>query len=386
MAWTEPLFLCLGFSGLLLVAVHIANGTNVSLLVSAALIAAAVLTRYAGIAFAATGFLGILALGRESLRGRALKGLLFAAVALLPAGSWGIANLMVVGTATGRQLVFHPIQIGHATQALNTLASWLLIPEGVSGYLKLAVLLGLGGLGLIASRRASEMLGTAEKAQASGEGGTGRALVPLLAGFIAIYGLFLLISLSFFDANIPFDDRILSPIYLAGIVLFLFLCGEAIRLRPGMHVTQFALAGLTILFALGLMSGTVGRILDGYWNGIGFNSLAWHDSPTLASLEEIPGDRPVFSNSPEAIYLHSGRAALRVPRVFQLSDQMPNPEYSTEMEAMGLRLAEEAGMIVYFHAIQGRSLPSEADLEQALPLTSLVSTSDGAIYVLDPAR
>jgi hypothetical protein len=382
MAWTEPMFLWLGFSGLLLLAVHLGEGGNASLFVSAVLIAVAVLTRYAGIAFVATGSLGILTLSREGLRGRALKSLLFAAVASLPTSLWGIANLMAVGTVTGRQLVFHPIQIGHATQALSTLASWLLIPASASGYLKLAVLLGLCALGGVAIRRSMKMRGAAPKGGAYGETHARRVLASLLVSFAAIYGFFLLISLSLFDGNIPFDDRILSPVYLVGSVFFVFLGGEALRPRSRMRVTQFALAGLVVLFSLGLMSRAVGRILDGYWRGIGFNSLAWRDSPTLASLEQIPSETPLFSNSPEAIYLHSGRVALRLPRVFQPSDQTPNPEYSGEVEAMARRLAEEAGVIVYFGAIRGRSLPSEADLEEALPLTSLVSTSDGTIYVL----
>jgi hypothetical protein len=386
MAWTEPLFLCLGFAGVFLLAVHLGEGEKVPLLVSAVLIAVAVLTRYAGIAFAATGFVGILALSRESMRGRALKSLLFAAAALLPVCLWSIASLMVVGTATGRQLVFHPIQVGHAAQALNTVASWLLVPVNASGYLKLVVLIGLFALGAVAVRGSSNAREATPRAYAYGGNDTGRSLVCLLVSFTAIYGLFLLISLSLFDANIPFDDRILSPVYLAGIVVLVSLSGEALRRRSVTHVTRIAVAGLVILFSLGLISRSAGRILDGYSNGIGFNSLAWRDSPTLASLEQIPGDSPVFSNSPEAIYLHSGRSALRLPRVFQLSDQTRNPEYSTEMEAMGRRLAEEAGVIVYFGAIRGRSLPSEADLERALPLTSLVSTSDGTIYIFNSAR
>ena len=55
-----------------------------------------------------------------------------------------------------------------------------------------------------------------------GAGLYGMLLFAVLAVFIAVYAVFLIISISFVDANTPLDDRILSPAYAAGVVILLY--------------------------------------------------------------------------------------------------------------------------------------------------------------------
>src|SRR5262245_59310903 len=83
-ALSEPLFLLLGFSGLLLLARHLEQPGDAALLAAALSIGLATLTRYVGLALVVTGLLAILLASNLPGRRRARSAALFAAASLLP--------------------------------------------------------------------------------------------------------------------------------------------------------------------------------------------------------------------------------------------------------------------------------------------------------------
>jgi 4-amino-4-deoxy-L-arabinose transferase-like glycosyltransferase len=70
MAWTEPLFLFLGFSGFVLLAIYLQNSRRGYLILSGLMISLAFLTRYAGIALILSGVVGILLISSTSIKDR----------------------------------------------------------------------------------------------------------------------------------------------------------------------------------------------------------------------------------------------------------------------------------------------------------------------------
>src|SRR5690606_33974681 len=174
---------------------------------AAAVMALVLLARYAGAAVVLTGIIGILVMAPRPWRHRVWATVAFTAVAVLPMAAWMVRNMMVANTVTGRELFFHPVGRSHVWQALYTVSGWLLIPPSASNGLRLAVWLGLAALAAVLIARVVRAARPIP------------SLVRLLALFIVTYAAFLAMSLSFLDANSQLDDRLLSPVLAAMLIL-----------------------------------------------------------------------------------------------------------------------------------------------------------------------
>ncbi|MCC6189292.1 MAG: hypothetical protein IT318_09670 [Anaerolineales bacterium] len=382
MAWSEPLFLLLGFSGLLLLAVYQEQGRWPALLAAGALLGLVTLTRYAGVAFVAAGVLALVALPGRPRRARLAAGLVLGAVSMAPLLAWSARNLALAGSATSRQLVFHPIGLGHARQALDTLAGWLLLPLEASTAAKLGVPLALvGGIAAIAAWHRRQA-GAAVRGNWPGAAlAAWPALIWQLILFSVVYVIFLAGSISLVDANTPLDDRILSPLYPAGAVVAAWLAGAA---WPSARRARWPAAGLLALAAAFVALSAVrsaGWLAAGYEQGIGFNRRAWQASPSLMKVQALPEGSVLYSNAPEAIYLHTGRGAYQIPRQFSPVSQTMNGDYAAELAEMRRRLGE-GGFVVYFAGVRSSSGPSEAELVETLALQVTARTADGTLYAL----
>jgi len=379
MAWSEPLFLGLGFGGLLLLARTLEQGDWAALVLAGAALGLALLTRYAGLAFVGAGCLALVLFSDEPWRARLVRAGVLGGIAVAPLLAWTARNQALAGTATDRALAFHPIGLVHARQALDTLASWLLLPPDNGLWVKAGVPLALaGGVAALAFWQARQPV-RAMTARAA------RMWTPLdkvLGLFILVYAAFLAASITLVDANTPLDARILSPVFVAGLVLAVRLVGAGVarfataRSAAVMMIALAAFGGLSLWQAAGV-------VRQSYHNGIGFNSANWRSSPTLAWLRRLPEETIVYANAPEPVYLHTERNALRLPRQFDTVAQTANAEYPAELALLAEQLSAGA-VAVYFQGVRSSSGPSEAELVAALALTPVAQTADGTIYVLTP--
>lgn len=374
MAWSEPLFLALGFGGLLALARFLERGQVAALLISGALLGLACLTRYAGLALVGAGALVVLLWAPGSLGRRFGLAAGLSALGCLPLASWMLRNQALAGTATNRTLMVHPLQAAHLRQALDSMAGWLLLPVTLPGLVKLAaVLVAVGGLAalLLQARRATQ-----------GAVVLGASLMParVLVVFGIVYYAFLVASISLVDANTPLDDRILAPIHLVGLILAAALVAGWLRDRRGPMWVRLGLISLLTVFVLGSAGRTLGFVAASYRHGLGFNQAAWYSSPLLQQAAALPASLPVYSNAPEAVYLHTGRGALRLPRPFSAADQTENATYADEIAGMTTTM-QAGGVLVYFTALRGVNA-DDLELIETLGLQAMVTTSDGLIYGL----
>jgi hypothetical protein len=201
----------------------------------------------------------------------------------------------------------------------------------------------------------------------------------VLALLAVVYGLFLIASISLVDANTPLDDRILAPIFIVGGVWVSYLAGRSARITRGKPAIQ---AGLVVLGAVALV-GSVQRsamlAAEDYRAGIGFARVEWRHSPTIAWVNNLSLPGPIYSNSPEAIYLRTGRGAVRLPRPINNVTQQPNADYPSRMAALANGL-KAGGVIVFFRSVGGSSRPTESELMATLPVSIAYQGSDGAVY------
>ncbi|HSF82166.1 MAG TPA: hypothetical protein VLA49_13070 [Anaerolineales bacterium] len=379
MAWTEPLFLLLGMAGIFLLGEYIQRSERRYLIGSALLVGLAFFTRYAGIALVATCGLAILLFSREPWRKRIMDITMFGLLSVAPMAVWMWRNLSLTGEATSRELYFHPISLSQVLQGFTTINSWVFVPDTaptlVKGIVITSFVLGVGAIGYrrfwVMDKSGSESLKVNHQAVP--------IPVKIMSLFGAVYIGFLVVSISFYDANTPLDGRILSPLYIAALLLGLFSLAIWLSYKPSVFAKT-----LIILVLVGFIGAnslrSAGMVIDAYKDGLGFNSVSWLSSETLAEVRKLPENTVIYSNAPEVITFHTLRRAFGLPKKFESANQRENPAYQAELADLKIQILEKNGIVVYFQELKRPTVPSEQELFEVLPSGVQVQTSDGLIY------
>jgi Dolichyl-phosphate-mannose-protein mannosyltransferase len=380
MAWSESLFIFLSLSGFWALS-RFLNGQSTRYLIgSAILVALAFLSRYIGIVLVVAGGLSILLFSERSLRRRLADGLLFALISAGPMGLWLLRNALAGGTATGRELLFHSINRQQLGLAVTTLGSWVLIPESSSALVKALPYLALGlVIAAVVFIKHIQYQHRSEWARWVTLSALPR-LIRIILVFIPLYLAFLLVSLSFLDANTPLDSRIFSPIYVTGVILAIYFLTEGLKWLRWPAVVRYALISISFILLVGLAKPSLDFVLSSYTNGIGFTSRWWRESPTLAALTSYPTHLVVYTNAPEALYLYTQRASRAMPKKFESANQRPNEAYNNELMELKAQIINRKAIIVYFDSTIRPTLPGRHEIEETLELDVLEQTADGVIY------
>ncbi len=374
-ALSEPVFLTVGLLGLFLLGRYLQEGRLVLLLGAGAAIGLAFLTRYAAAALLLSGGLALLLFERAAWPRRVVRAALFGVVALLPMLAWMWRNMSATGTATGRELVLHPLTRAQIWQGVYTTADWLFIPRGAPDAVRLAAWAVVGGAVAFVVVRQVVVRDRASTVPA------------VLALFVATYAAFLATSISLLDANTELDDRILMPAFVAVVPVLCWLADRAWpvlqRVRPALMalvVAAAAFCGVTVQAGVGLAAA-------GRENGWGFSSRAWAESPTIDAIEALPAGTVVYSNAPEIVYLHTGRAAEALPRKIFLMNGRRNGQFAGQLADTGDRLSRTCGVIAYFRTLTDqKSVPTEAELQSRLSLGVRAEGRDGALLSASTCR
>ncbi|MCL4262303.1 MAG: glycosyltransferase family 39 protein [Anaerolineae bacterium] len=377
-AWTEPLFILLGFSGLYALSLFLDGRRSLWLLGAAVLLSLSLLTRYAGLAFVLTAGMGLLWLSRKKWGERLRDVLLLGLIACLPLVLWVARNLGQSGSATGRTFVFHPAGREHLWQAVYTASDWLLLPAPTPGWLRLLV------LAVVLSTAVALLLFPFVRRQ---QPSSMPPFYRLLLIFVPTYLLFLLFSISFLDAATPLDGRILSPLYIAGVFLGMYVLAQLWAQTGRWRVVHLAITGLLILFV------AVATLRSGRWvqmanaHGLGFSSVAWQEAAIIAEIKALPTETLIYTNSPDAVYLLTNREARPLPRKVEATTRVRNEQYAAELAALGQMLAQEQAVVVYFSRLGQRTLiPTPQELVESFALQPVAETAEGAIYAVRSER
>jgi glycosyltransferase involved in cell wall biosynthesis len=381
MAWTEPTFILLSLLGFILLSVYFGNQNVLYLILSAVVIGLAFLTRYAGIALIITGFIGILLLGNKPVRTRFLHSLVYGVIGALPGAVWMVRNVVYTGTATNREITFQSFDRNHIMELITTLSSWLLIPEdlgawGKVGMIFVVFLFIFAAYGLVFFK-------SKPKRPYSTELRPIPKLIQALILYIPIYFMTLIATNTFLDTYTPFDRRILSPVYVAGLIVVYYMVAE---LANALHRHWAYLAVILISGGYLVISGinAYEYVSTSYRSGLGFNQLYWHQSRTLEALRSLQPGIPIYSNANEAIYIHTGEPAYPIPRQMRSYLQIENQKYEEQKEVMKDHLYNKGGVLVYFSETRNVNLPIN-NLIKEFNLHQIISADDGAIYSVGSA-
>jgi hypothetical protein len=346
------------------------------------MISLAYLTRYAGVSLIITVVLVMIFLRPPHILKR--TGIMLAS-AILPILAWIIYGLITSGLESlgNRQLVWHPLPLNTLFEALKNLLTWIapndLLNAGAlfGRTLSLFSLILLTGLvaWLVWAVWNRTQIG---KQQEKPDGGFALAFTQAL--HIIVYLGFLVISISFFDASTPLNDRILSVIYIPEMILFSSAMAWLWdRSKGRMFILRWALAAFCLLLV-------AFSIKDGYTavsqlgrEGQGFAHRGISDSPAIEAISEMP-PTVIYSNKPGAIFLLTGKAAYVTPSPMDPVTGQTRSNFNDDLIQMQQRVRDGKAILVLF-GLRNSLEPGEVDLFNSLTDDLNIQADYGGIIV-----
>jgi hypothetical protein len=346
------------------------------------LLSLAYLTRYAGVSLFITVILVMILLRPPTMLKRA--GIILAG-ALLPILVWTIYSLVIsaAGSMGNRQLLWHPIPFRTLFEALKNLLTWIapndLLASGSFWGRTLSLFSLLLGPGLIAWLVWAVWYRIKlAKEQKNLDGGFALTFTQVL--HILIYLGFMVISLTFFDASTPLNDRILSVIYIPGMILF-----SSVLAWLWNKLSERA-AGLRWALAIFCLLLVAFSIKDGYAavnqlgrEGQGFAHRGISGSPVIQVIRLMP-PTVIYSNKPGAIFLLTAKSAYVTPTPLDPVTGQTRSDFNEELVQMQQRVRGGQAILVLF-GLRNSGDPDEVDLFADLSDDLHVQADYGGIVI-----
>lgn len=296
----------------------------------------AYLTRYAGLALAATFIVAIVVL-RSNWRKR------FTSIGIFLGGFmpwvlfWAFRNRIVAESATNRSFAWHPITAENVEIGLRTFTeflipvpSWFKVVIKTPGLPEAMLIAILGPILAWTCVKAWNTLSKPRKAEELKRGGkeSREVITFTTALYLFAYLAAIVASMTMFDAATKFRLRILSPVFVSLLILLVY-AGIWLGKRNRGVVVAFVLVFLG--FSFYEQNITVAAWEKG---GIGYASFQWYDSEAMAYLRELPDDVVIFTNEPGAVYLYTGRGAYVLPSGYDSARAEFVPGFEEGVERM----------------------------------------------------
>jgi hypothetical protein len=377
-ALTEPMFIFLSIIGLYLLCLYIDNYKTLFLIFAAFFVTMSLLTRYAGVALIISGIIGILLLGKGNWHKNILDSLILFIISILPISIWVIRNKYFYSDSVGRQFVYHPAGQEHIKASISIFSRYLFTFDNKSIYISQILLVALCVILLIAT---FHMIKDSYKDNAVNNL---RTLFPTIPSiyfiYIITYLLFILFSKSFYDAYIPFDNRILSPLFIPFIVVLLYIIYRILSYyNYKVFLRCILYASCILLGALYIEEGTIWA-LNAQKDGMGYSSIFWKNSDTLNYIKIAPSER-IYSNACDAIYILTGKICYRLPPKYDRTSLEINKRYLGEIALIKTQLENKSAVLCWLDNLSWRKyLPSEEELIKELHLKVIQKFNDGKIY------
>ena len=374
MAWSEPPFILFLLLALFFLMLHIRTPNYLFLVGSSLSASLALTTRYAGVTILAPMIFTILLVGNKPLRSRVRDVLILVGMGTFPLAVWLLRNVVEADSATNRSIAIHPIGISD----LNSIASSLLafwVPFTGHSYLRAVLLLLCGGLVLAAIVPAlRDGVGHEQSVKMNA------AAQMLAAFFVTTYLLFLVAYNSLMNPAVELSSRVLSPVYVFGIILVISVMhklrrmGNRTKLWPGFLIVSFALVSVNAVHATAFA-------VERHGNGRGYTSRDWTGSESIEYLKSLSESRSIYSNGIDVIHILAKKEALRIPARVDPTNGKKNSEFARDMNSLRSELIQNRAVVVYLDKITWRwYLPTKDELENVYNFPVLTRLNDGVIY------
>ncbi len=275
------------------------------LILTGFLTALSYITRYAALSLFATFTIAIFIL-LPTWRKRFISFGYFLIGALPPILMWMGRNKIVGGSATNRAMHWHPVTLDNIQRGLHEFFDFIIPMRSLwtawyENYTFLAVLLGLFTLALL-----FWLLPQGLRYFINPQENTKPEVLPF-ATALYIFGYMgsLLVSLTLFDAATPLNDRILSPVYVAVLMMLIYFLHRAFA--QGKMVRRYVSAGAAIFFLSIFALSQYDFVQELRQTPTGFASWRWRESVVMEAIRELPEDIAIYTNQPPAVYFWTER-------------------------------------------------------------------------------
>ena len=362
MAMTEIPFLILIGLSIFIFERYLSTENRTLMIVEGIILSLAYLLRYAGAYLFAVVILISLFFPKISLKKRLTDIALLVAAGAIGILAWSVRNYLIEGSSTDRSYFFHPIRAANLISAFQSIELWFLpvfthIYIRIIVYLVILILICLGIYYLLKNH--DPLI----------------RIVGLMVSAQVFYILFLLISLTFFDASTRLDDRILSPVYYLSVLLICILFGRYFGEKKVTKVVRYGI--LILLIGLVFLNSlkSIPTLQQTYSEGIGFTGQNWKNSATLRVIQSLPEKTLIYSNQPMPVSFYSKVTADWLPEIRNTIDDSPNLDYQKQVLSMQSSIDEQNGLLVIF-------TPEEKWLIDTMSkdLIPVLSCSDGVFY------
>jgi len=371
MAWTEGCFITFGILAYLFFLKYIRTEKRGRLFTAALSVGIAFLCRYAGIVLIITGILGIFVLLENSIFDRFRKAFWFAVISSVPTALWLFWKFMQGKGMAQRKFVFHPLSFGHLVDLKMTVESWL-VPSVFPDVLKNSIFIIYVAFFLFCTIWLFKGKFSTDK---------GIDGIKLQIYFSALYLAFLFVSISFFDAHIPLDNRILSPLWISLFVVSVYFLWRIYRrIKKARFLRIVFLACLSTFVTLNFVRTFKLSVLF-HSEGQGYNSKVWRESRLLKLLEASFSDKDIYSNAPEVVYFLLKRPATMLPCKQSPMTLLPGQQFIEKYNEMLSDVRSGKSVIVYFDRISWRwYLPSKKELMENTYMFPVEVEGEGTIF------
>ena len=383
-ALSEPVFLFFGLSGFYCLSVYFKNNDKKRMLFSSVvLLAASVLSRYAGIAVGATVGILFFVFSKGNFLKRLIFGGIMSLLICVPMLIW-VARNYSSSRYVGVPSVMYDPYFSTSFWELGAFTSAWLFPVSSPAKLRMTALAIFSGL---ASLEIFFIFCLERKSrQSERQRALELSFFPwILLVFSVIHIAVHILSASLVDRNI-LDDRHLAPV---NISLILILSMWTWRLweesRPWGRL-RFLILAVILFFGVSYPMRYADWARRVRLSGIGYASPQWMNSELIRKINQLPEGVPIYSNGMDIVYWMTRRPVRPIPDKLDWHDKPDsapvklNPQI---LEQMLTDVTQKKAILAYFNTIYWRDYyPKVEQLQEHIPLERFESVSDGDLYRL----
>lgn len=303
--WSEPLYLVWMLALIVTLRRYCDAHATVRLLLWAAVFTSlGLLTRYAGGSLLLGGILAILVLSPVPFLLRLRHVAIYAGVSLILPGIWVLGNLLIAGSATGREISAMSPVTELPRLGITVLNWWA--PEYLPRWAKISIVLWIGVTIAICAVRVLWI-------REAGLGKRRTSLLPVLFILSFTYVAFLFVSRTWFDHRTPLDWRILSPLFATGLLFNSLILQQLWRTPRFSIIVHPLVAGLCVAVLVGhcFNSMVVAKMVAA--EGLGWNRVRFHDVRLIQTVRGLPESAILYSNDAAALAARMERRVSPLP-------------------------------------------------------------------------
>ena len=302
----------------------------------------AFLARYIGIVSLCAIFGGILVF-LHAKRGKAFAGLFTGSLPLIAA--WLVRNALSTGNASNRQILSHWVTLDDLRHGVMIFWRWIWPQRygnmefptawmvwGIFGFLTASVVFCIVSMIMSTKREKSFSLSTVS--------------IWTFLLFSTGYLLFVVLTISLFDASVNIEERILFPAFMILWMILPILCGHLLHIReyiPAL-LPVFLIVFFAVIFGIDSYAHHNGMAEHGYgwgWDG-------WNESPAMQIIRELPEDKLIYTNQIEAVSLWAGRGSFALLDPIDPSSEQEREGYWDTMSGIQRQVIDGRAVLVFF--------------------------------------